>query len=91
VISSNLMWTHLLQNLNNEEKRMTRNWTPNEGDCPVDEGTVVDVIHRDGEVYKRETVNCLDGRACCGGIGNNWALEEMAGDIIFWRISKEKK
>lgn len=58
-----------------------RNYTPNKGTCPVPEGTLVDVIHRDGEVFKR-----TDGDEW------RWSIEgDFPGDIIFWRLSKPKK
>jgi len=65
---------------------MARNWTPNTGKCPVVTGTLVDVIHRDGEAFKSVAVS-VHWSVC----STNWLLEECIGDIIFWRRSKEKK
>lgn len=59
---------------------MARDWQVNKGECPVAEETLVDVIFRDGTTTKRE-------------LASGWTWSEMGStsDIVFWRLSKEKK
>lgn len=67
---------------------MAKNYTPNtDGRCSVPLGTLVDVIHRDGEVFKRtEALSDYGNASEC-----NWRLEDCDGDIMFWRFSKPAK
>lgn len=61
---------------------MSNEWKRNRGrkSLPVPKGTLVDVAHRDGEVY--EGVKCGQG----GRYAENWEVDGAKGDIVKWRL-----
>lgn len=65
-------------------KKAKRPWIKWEGgECPVPEGTLIDVKHRDGEKYKK--VPAL--RDC----NVRWEHIGSVGDIVAYRLAKPKK
>lgn len=68
------------------KEKYVQRYIPNKGSCPVPEGTMVDAIHRDGEVFKSVVVG-KHGAV----MTYNWKGDGTACDIIFWRLSKPKK
>ena len=60
------------------------NWNHwNGGDCPVEIGTLVDVIHRDGEQHN----GCEAGIS--GSSAEDWTHSDHPADIVFWREHDE--
>lgn len=50
------------------------------GECPVEEGTLIDVEHRDGEIY--------ESKPALGENNWNWSHSDNEGDIIAYRLSE---
>lgn len=69
--------------------RDTNNWIPNvSGECPVAEGTLIDVMYRDGVIkYKVPALTGIDGRDATSGF---WVLEDEENDLIAWRPHQEE-
>lgn len=62
-------------------KKAKRPWIKwDGGECPVPEGTLIDVKHRDGEKFKCSTARLFD-----------WKHMANAGDIVAYRLAKPKK
>lgn len=62
-------------------------WIPwYSGECPVPRGTLVDVKHRDGEVYRRVPARyaAFEGN----GSAYDWEHDGSVGDIIAYRVSE---
>lgn len=67
-----------------EPKKAKRPWIKWEGgECPVPEGTLIDVKHRDGEKYKK--VPAL------GTSNYHWDHAGYCGDIVAYRLAKPKE
>ena len=65
-------------------KKAKRPWIKWEGgECPVPEGTLIDVKHRDGEKHKK--VPAL------GAYNYHWGHAGHDGDIVAYRLAKPKK
>jgi hypothetical protein len=65
-------------------KKAKRPWIKWEGgECPVPEGTLIDVKRRDGEKYKK--VSAL------GAYNYHWNHVGYCGDIVAYRLAKPKK
>lgn len=64
--------------------RDTNNWIPNvSGECPVAEGTLIDVKYRDGEtLFAYSALEDAPGRDTTATF---WALDNQDNDIIAWR------
>lgn len=59
----------------------------NGGRCPVNRGELVDVIHRDGEIFYKQDPYEEGSKA------TDWTVAELESncDIIAWRPSEETK
>lgn len=53
------------------------------GKCPVEKGTLIDVRHRDGEIYEEREAGSL---TC-----SDWTHTKSAGDILAYRICKPEQ
>ena len=63
---------------------MSNEWIKNiTGVCPVDKGTLIDAMHRDGEEYFN--VEALSHRAVQS---DNWIIYDLDGDVTHWRLHK---
>lgn len=63
---------------------MENNWIENvSGECPVEEGTLIDVTYRDGEV--KECLSALTFEFGRDSTHRFWCVEGMQNDIIKWR------
>lgn len=60
-------------------------WIENKGVMPVPKGTLVDVVHRDGDVFER--IKAGENQA------QDWSFDPLFedGDIIKWRRSEPRK
>lgn len=60
-------------------------WIKNTGTMPVKLGTLVDIIHRHGDVY-------MGIEAGIDGYCMDWSLDEKMhnGDIVLWKLHKQE-
>lgn len=58
------------------------------GECPVPNGTLVDVQYRDGSYKYKLHANVNDPKVWNDAGPAFWLNEEMAGDIVAYRLSK---
>jgi hypothetical protein len=59
------------------------------GECPVAYGTMVDVVHRDGDIIFNQPAGVGGGRPI--GYAADWSIDEDSpedGDIVAYRLSK---
>ena len=68
---------------------MSDKWIRNEGGCPVERGTLVDVKYRNGEENfgLPALVDC--NKLWRDASSEFWTLDGVSSDIEFWRLHKE--
>lgn len=63
----------------------------NGGDCPVEKGTLVDVMYRDGVKMFKAPAGELDLNPAHNRHAKSWAHSGMNADIVAYRLSKPDK
>lgn len=59
------------------------------GECPVPVGTLVDVVHRDGDVYLSQQAGVAGELPY--GFAEDWDHLDAPGDIVRYRVAREVK
>ena len=63
---------------------MSNEWIENtSGVCPVEKGTLIDVMHRDEEEF-----SSVEALRHYSAQKDNWRIDDCAGDIFKWRLHK---
>ena len=70
---------------------MENNWIENvSGECPVEEGTLIDVQYRDGKI--KHTCKALHPEADMRDTQEDfWKNDRMVNDIVKWRPHKQEQ
>lgn len=68
-------------------------WKPNPGYLPVEKGTLVDVVYRNGDVNNHIQAGVSDCRSGSDVRRNasDWRLDGGRFDIVLWKLHKQDR